>query len=347
MKEKLLIRPLTDGAAWEEDHPGIKPGIFNSRHFVEVLRSEKRKPAYFHVLENGEIVAKLAGLEIVSALGQPILCFYSSPAERPGGSACTAEIIRELVRYARSRNIGRVILRCYDSCRVFALSDPFFRCSNRSEYIVHLNTFSDDIRGHFKKSVRRNIMRAERSLPVFKEDFSREAAQRLVALMKQTQEFRLSKGGKKYNCFYLPYFDEISLFSLVNSRIGRLFYAITDGIIHCIQLVLVHEERSYSLFMGTSREGYAQGLPSYLDFRVMEKLKSEGVEYFNLGGVSDPDKDKGLAAYKRAIGGVECRMTGGSTNFLRFPFAALNPFLKIGRNLPNSALVKYLRKIFE
>lgn len=340
----MLIQPCDNYEEWSGNLSEFTPNVFHSPHFLEALKNEKRRPVYFNVFHDNEIIAKLAGLKITSGFGRPIFHFYSGPCERSGRNEQVADLIEEFIKYARSQKINRVIFRSYDYCRQLSSAPSLLKTSDRSEFIVDLTSLSPEIYGQLRKSIRRNIKRAESHHPEMKEDSSPEMTDRLMELMKNTLEYRISKGYRKYSCLYLPYLDDESLRNLLASEIARLFYVVTNNEINCIQLELVYKNRAYSLLMGTSREGYRQGLSHYLDLKVMEKLKGEGVEYFNFGGV--PGKETGLIAYKKAIGGIEYRMTGGSTNFLRFPLKSINPLLNMGRSLPNSGLKKILTKLF-
>ena len=69
-------------------------------------------------------------------------------------------------------------------------------------------------------------------------DSSERMVNVLLNLLGTTYKIRLTKGHKKYNFLYVPFFDESSLMKVIKSGLGRIYYTQNDGEIHCIQLNL-------------------------------------------------------------------------------------------------------------
>ena len=169
----------------------------------------------------------------------------------------------------------------------------------------------------------------------------------MLNLLGTTYKIRLTKGYKKYNFLYVPYFDESSLMKVIKSGLGRIYYTLNDGEIHCIQLNLEKDDQSYALFMGADSYGYQNGMPAFMDFSLIKLLQDKGFNYYNLGGSPAGKDNDGISYYKISMGAHKMMITGGSTNFLKFPQKILNPFMVIGRALPKNKFFMLMRRILE
>ena len=90
---------------------------------------------------------------------------------------------------------------------------------------------------------------------------------------------------------------------------------------------IVHGNRAFVLLNATSAEGYEIGARKFLLLSLIEKIKEEGIEYLNLGGVPPDSSADALAFFKRSFGAEEQVCEGGSTAFLGWPLLCLNPIL--------------------
>jgi len=78
---------------------------------------------------------------------------------------------------------------------------------------------------------------------------------------------------------------------------------------------------------------------------TIKKCKELGFESYNLGGVPDNAAKSGLIFFKTSLGAKKFSCTGGSTNYLNFPYKCLNPLLNMGRRIPESAVKRIIKKI--
>jgi hypothetical protein len=222
--------------------------------------------------------------------------------------------------------------------------DGFFN-SYRVEYAVRLkdNNPEKDFHCGFLK----NVKKAGKKNTIICSDSSERMVNVLLNLLGTTYKIRLTKGHKKYNFLYVPFFDESSLMKVIKSGLGKIYYTLNDGEIHCIQLNLEIDNQSYALFMGVDSYGYQNGMPSFMDFSLIKLLRDKGFNYYNLGGLPAGKDIDGISYYKMSLGAHKIMITGGSTNFLKFPQKILNPLMAVGRALPKHNFFMFLRRILE
>ena len=176
------------------------------------------------------------------------------------------------------------------------------------------------------------VRAAERNGLTFHENSYPKIIDDLLFLLEETKSIRLSKSYEKYSYFYISWLDKEILCKLIKNRIARAFYVKKQDDILSVSLELVHNKKAYGLFIGTNQVGYKLKANTLLNFKVIETLKSEGVEHYNFGGVPDDTNSKGLIFYKTSFGANEHMCTGGYTPHLQNPSLnyLTNVYLKWG-----------------
>jgi lipid II:glycine glycyltransferase (peptidoglycan interpeptide bridge formation enzyme) len=116
-----------------------------------------------------------------------------------------------------------------------------------------------------------------------------------------------------------------------------------DQQVFSVHAVLQREQKAYGLLIGTTQEGYQEGIPSYINYETIMYLQAHNFTYFNFGGVSLDQTHKGLSTYKDSMGTVKTASYYGSTNFLTFPHKLVNPLMNLARSLPENRLIKVIQ----
>lgn len=116
-----------------------------------------------------------------------------------------------------------------------------------------------------------------------------------VTLMEQTFERRKQRGES------VPeQIDPSPLEAYIASGAGRIYQAwLGDRLLSSI-LILLAPSAGYYQSAGNSPEGLSMGASHLLVYRVAQMLKSESIEIFNLGGVSE--QNPGLVRFKESFG---------------------------------------------
>jgi lipid II:glycine glycyltransferase (peptidoglycan interpeptide bridge formation enzyme) len=209
------------------------------------------------------------------------------------------------------------------------LEDPLFNRNTRREYIIDLRGDYSDIVTRMHKEVRRRTRKAIKNDLSFHEGHSTDSIACLESLIYETKKARLSKGYKKYSHFYMPFLDEEKIYKLFQSKAGRLFVAKKGDEVLSAEFIVIHSKRAYFLLNGTSQNGYRIGANPFLLSTLIEKLKEEGAECANFGGLPEDSSASSLASYKCSFGAEELICEGGSTQFLCGPLRNLNPIFSV------------------
>jgi hypothetical protein len=201
----------------------------------------------------------------------------------------------------------------------------------------------EDLKRKMKKRMT-EVRTAEKNNLLFDESGSVNIIDTLVPLLDETKSIRLLKNYENYSYFYIPWLDKRILYKLVENKTIRIFYVRKQDEILSISAELVSGKKAYGLFIGTNQVGYKLKANTLINFKVIEKLKSEGVELYNFGGVSSDSSSKGLAFYKTSFGAKEHVCTGGYTQHLQSSF--LNNLTRVYSKFPDLKIKKIIQEIF-
>ena len=128
-----------------------------------------------------------------------------------------------------------------------------------------------------------------------------------VALMKETFERRGKRGES------VPeQIDPSPLEAYAASGAARIYQAcLGDRVLSSI-LILLAPSAAYYQSAGNSPEGLSIGASHLLVYRVAQMLKSESIEVFNLGGVSE--QNPGLVRFKEGFGAQPVELEAAEFN---------------------------------
>jgi ribosomal protein S18 acetylase RimI-like enzyme len=163
---------------------------------------------------------------------------------------------------------------------------------NRQEFVLDLRV--DNLRERFSPSHKRNIRKAERAGLRVARTRSQTALAEHLRMKQCSRERRCSRGEEVGEGGTV---QEAS--ALLESNAGELYQVIRDGVVFSSVLVLRSRKGACTHSSGTSKEGMKTGASHFLRAEIASRLKTEGVEVFNLGGALE---DSGLAQFKAGFG---------------------------------------------
>ena len=340
----ITVEVSTDPVAWSSGlETPDRRSVFNSSQWLESLRTGGREPVYLDLVENREVVARMGGLAIGRRRAkESSLLFYAGPATRADlGPDRIREIYGAIHAWAKKSGFNHLAIATYD------YPDCFPRCRNfiyreRTEYIVDLTRSPEEIRGKISRNVRQCAHKAARSGYSIRESGDHHLTARLIELMEETKNARISKGYPDYDYFHLPYTAGNTLGHMVAEG-GMVYYvAEKQQEVHGIIAVIQVARRAYAIYLGIAREGYRLGVSQLLESWLIQHMKEKGYEYINFGGIPQGASYAGLIEYKRKLGcTVQTCYQAFSANLL-FPYTLTNPFYRLLGMLPEKG---FSRKI--
>jgi len=345
---RLQVREESDLQRWEEELKLFSATPFFASSWLECFRTKTRRPIYLRFVSEGKTIGLAAGLQ-----NEPfnrvlrkffrVLFFYSGPSVVVQEGGLTQLCLEKLIGYARENKFTHVKLESWDfSCSIDVDVLPF-KPIVRKEYVLDMRLGLSELIKCMKKSRRREIKAAGRNGLTFHESNSPSILNNLLNLLEETKSIRLSKNYQDYNYFYISYLDLKTLYKLFENRIVRAFYVMNeaDGLLS-VSLDTVHHKRAYGLFIGTNQVGYKLKSNTFMNFKLIEKYKEEGIESYNFGGVPSDESARGLRFFKTSFGAIEKVCTGGRTQHLQSPF--IDHLAEVYTMLPETKLKKIIRK---
>jgi hypothetical protein len=330
----MQVTAFSHPATWQNDLSSFDYSLFTIPEWIESFGVEDRIPVYFNFEKDGETVGKMAGL--ILHKDKPLkrkLFFHAGPSLKKGISEHNRlRCLQVLVSYARQHNMGRICMLSYDF--KFEINTNKYYCVYpRSEYIIPLSASKDDVAGAISSEVKRRFKKAVAEGFSIQEVNTAEMIEELIGLIDTTKNVRLKKGYTAYNPFYIPHFNREVLMKLLINKALRIFVAFQNNQVFGIDAILVKDRKAYGLLMGFTENGYRFAMPSFINYYIIMKLKSEGFDYLNMGGVSVDITHQGLQQFKKSLGAVPCVSSVGETNYLSLPYRLLNPMLHAKRLL--------------
>jgi hypothetical protein len=342
----ITIREVSDTNHWDNDLELFEGSIFISRPWLNCITDENIKPVFLEFYNEHNRVGLLAGVDApVRNHFSRQLFFYSGIALAKEGNLQIQSCKKALVAYAKKKKFSRITLKSYDHQGTKHPSLAEFNSYDRMEYIFDLRNGSQKVTDQFDPDFRRRVRKAEKSGLIFRKSFSPELIDTLFKLQNETLHTRKSKGYGNYSFLFLPYFDRVQIRKLLESRTACFFYAELDQKILSIQYNFNYKNRTYGIFMGSEREGYRLGAPSFLFQKAVEDLATNGCKFFNLGGVQRSKSHAGLKKFKDSMHPGIFHSTEETTNFIGFPLKIYNPVMNLKNMLENAPIIPWrLRK---
>ena len=338
-----LILEKVSETDWNIDLQEFKYSVFLTSEWLNAMQNEKTKPIYLNFIQNEKIVGKISGFVcFIDKIRGTQLYFYASVAlkelEQDLFNSCHAA----LYKYAKVKKYSRIIIGSYDQQHNIFCKTPRFFTTKRFEYIVNLETNLN-----YNRNFTRSIKRAEKYELHCLQENSDEILNKLFELLFVTKEHRTTKYKIDYNPLFLRYLTKDSMLRLVNSNIAKLYYVSFNNNINIVTCNIEENKRVYGLLLGSNNYSYQMGLPAFLTSKMLLQQKEKGFIYYNPGGGTEDDGNKGLEQFKHSMGGNKTFVYGSTTNFISFPRNLLNPLMNLGRIMPQkNPVIEFIKKKF-
>ncbi len=345
-KRETIIIKQSEASQWKAGISEYNYSLFLSPEWINSVSDSTHQPLFLDFFQGNSLVAKLSGLICKeSRLKGTQLYFYAAPAFLPDTLHLFDACHEVLKQWAIDEKYSRIIIASYDQQTVQQCRIKDFYTNLRYEYIVDFK--SDNGLGKFATGFKKNYKKAQKLGATFYQDNQNGSLDRLLTLMGVTKDLRVNKYGCSYNPFYLKNMSSQSLRKLVESGVGKVYCACVYDKVCSVQLNIEDGNQSYGLLMGSDDSAYKSGLPSFVDYNLIEQYKSQGFLYYNPGGGPQDAGGSGIEQYKKAMGAEKFVFAGSTTNFLVYPQKLLNPLLYLGRKLPSSekGLIGFLKKM--
>lgn len=340
----------TDLVRWDEDLGSLGGSVLLSSGWLESFADSHLRPLCFRFSVEGETIGLAGGLLVepsrrfLRGLYRNIVMF-SGPAMAEGREGEAGACLEALGDYAAAKGYSRLIVNSWDYPHEIEFSGEMFAKAVREEYIVDMRGDLTAVMGKMRESIAQQRRQAERKGARFHESDSAEIIDDLERLLEETKSVRLAKGYEEYSYYYMPYLSRGVLERLFRNGTARVFYAERDGVVACAMLFVVYGRRACALLVGTGAEGYPLRAPAFLWHNIIEKLKGEGYEYVNLGGIPKGVSTDKLIFAKTALGGERHVCMGGTTGYLNK--SVLNVLGNAYRKMSDNAIKKVIRRLIK
>ena len=313
---------IARGAApsgWDETIRSLGGTLFHTSLWAAYLARPGVEPWYI-LRRSGDrpVGATLAlfrrsGHPLVGALVRSLsITAHPCVADRPGERV--PEFLDLVERAARAEGCAELHLESWMSASSpFLPAEHGYREIERLEFTVDLTAAKETLWSAMKKDQRERVRHLEREGVTVELGAARADLTVLQSMQESTQE-RRSRQGLGYEIEADEAFYDRVHAKLVAPGIGRLFVARLHGEPAAAIFFHAWNGQAYSMFSGSTPEGYKLGAQTLLYWRAVEHFKAEGFTLLNRGGVAassavEGNPLHGLYRFKTRLGTtpVTCR----------------------------------------
>jgi GNAT superfamily N-acetyltransferase len=313
-------------ASWDDHILALDGSIFHTSHWAAYLARPGVEP-WFVLERDGDAVAG-AALALRSQSTRPLIGrFFRSmsvtahPATRGGDAGRSARFLQAVEEEARRHGCADIALESWMSAASPIRPSEFgYREHERVEFQADLRLGPEKLWSALKKDQRERIRHLERDGMTVALGSERSDLSLLRAMQESTQERRQQKGQGYELEGGEAFFDRVHE-RLVRPGLGRLFLAKRDG--EAVGGIFFHVwgGKAYSMFSGSTPEGYRAGAQTYLYWRAVERFLEEGLVLLNRGGVPasaavEGDPLHGLYRFKTRLGTTPVACYSGTKTLL-------------------------------
>ncbi|MCM8620681.1 MAG: GNAT family N-acetyltransferase [Candidatus Accumulibacter sp.] len=234
------------------------------------------------------------------------LTLPAHPVVRGGDDAAEA-FIGQIEDRGRALGCSRIVLESFMSGEsAFVPEDFGYRGASRLEFHLDLGRDPDSLWKGIGKDQRDKIRRLSREGVVIEEGRARDDIRGLGVVREATQAKRTAR-GQHYDLSAGDDFYERLFEYLVARGAGRLFLARRDGEVIAGLFFSTFNGHAYSVFSGSTDQGYRLGAQSGIFWAAVETFRAEGFALLNRGGVpgsaaEEGDPQHGIYVFKKRLG---------------------------------------------
>jgi hypothetical protein len=311
----LVVEPLASApdANWDETVAGLGGYVFHSRAFGMACAELGESPLFLVLRRHGRDVGYALASAVRTRLrplgwARDVLQLASPPVLLP--EVTKAEAVEALEVFARSHRYGHVHIDSFGDPRV---EDPFPAESDRIRRLPRLDhrvSIGPDFATTLSRMAtahRRKIRKALTAPFTFEEQSTPEGALRMHAVHEETFVRRHALGQKETHAWRIEDFRR-RMDAYLRQGIIRFHFTVLDGETLSAMGTMSFGRTSYYLVGGTTREGYERDAAYAMFAHTFQRLITEGITEFNLGGTGfdareESSPDHGLYRFKVGYGG--------------------------------------------
>jgi len=305
---------------WDDLVRRLDGSVFHSAAWAAYQRAASGAQPWFLIGQDPSGAAAAGAVAFLRRSPRPILSRLFRSLEAPahpfgarGAEGDAAAMLLALEELGRSAGCASLHLDSFMSGQSALVPERRgYREHGRVEFVVDLSRTPDELWHALGKDQRERIRKLERLGMAVETGGGRADLDALRLVRGKTHEKRVRRGQSYALTGDQAFYDALHRY-VIAPGIGRLFLARTDGVVAALLFAVFHRS-AYSMFSGSSEEGYRLGAQSLLFWRAVEQFRSEGVTLLNRGGVpADSEREEhplhGIYLFKRRLGGtpVLCR----------------------------------------
>lgn len=244
------------------------------------------------------------------------LTFTAHPLTRAHAIEPATALMEEGERLGRRLGCARLWLGSFGSGRspILPASRGFLE-TERIEFVADLTTGVDAVWQAIDKKQRERIRQLERKAVAVTVETGRDALTALQSLRGSTQRKRAAR-GQGYSLAAGERLDDAIERHLLRGDLARIFTARVEGQPVAAILYATFAGRAYSMFSGSSSEGYRLGAQSLLYWAAVQRFHGEGFVELNRGGgpgaAESPEHPlHGIYQFKLRLGTTPLRCRSG------------------------------------
>jgi hypothetical protein len=262
---------------------------FHTLGFADAMQALGAQPRLLYTADQGLLLKGCLGFLRSGRLNRSL--------EIPSVPGFTSDDIfwTSLVNLCRQERVTQLGVDSFASASAVIPSLPGeVSRQSRIEYILDLG--SPDLWSKMSTNHRRNIQKALKAGVVIGRSSAAQACQDHARLQDASMERRIGRGEHVMADAQIR-----TAAALLEHQVGELFRATLGNQVLSSILVLRAVRGAYYHSAGTSREGMSLGASHLLIKTVVEILRDEGIQRFNLGGADA--RNPGLERFKTGFGG--------------------------------------------
>ncbi len=306
---------------WDEELSALGGGLFHSSGWAEYQRDLRGSTPLYATIRDGKGAIIAMAVMQHTRSSTPILAQISGQVELSAHPALQdAEqadaVMNMLENEARQLGCARFVLNSNMSCdSMFSPLDHGYECTKRLEFLADLRKDEQELLNNIAKDQRARIRKMERE-GILIEESSDRADLYGLRVARETAQERRSKRGQGYELTKSDLFYERIQKYLVEPGIANLFVAREGDEIVAAILFGAFNGRAYSIFSGSTKEGYKMGAQSGLYWCAVQYFRTRGFHQLNRGGLPasaemEGDPLHGIYRFKKRLGTEPVSCTSG------------------------------------
>ena len=269
---------------------------FRTFAYWQAMKELGARPALLYVSEQGRVTGGCFGLVRSGRMNTTMEIPSSPPA------SIDETFWSGLLNLCRKQRVSELIVESFASESVSIPSLPGeMNRRKRVEHVLDLRT----ARLSMATNHRRNIQKAEKTGVTVERTRAVEACLQHALLQDASMQRRIALGEK-----VSADAQTRTPAALLRHQAGELFRALLGEQVLSSILILRSPRAAYYHSAGTSAEGMAIGASHFLISQVIEVLRRENIELFNLGGADT--SNPGLERFKKGFGSREVTLESAS-----------------------------------